>query len=55
MEATSHLIENNIADKITIVSETSPQSNLETNEKTLREKYISPKRIQKIIDDVRLK
>ena len=55
VEATSHLIENNIADKITIVSETSPQSNLETNEKTLREKYISPKRIQKIIDDVRLK
>ena len=53
MEATRHLIENNIADKITIVSETSPQNNLETNEKTLREKYFYE--YKKKIDDVRLK
>ena len=50
------LIENKIADKITRVSKTSPKNNSETNEEEiLREKYISPKLTQKIIDDLRLK
>ena len=40
-EAISNLIGNKIVDKITRVSKTSPQNNLETNEETLREKYIS--------------
>ena len=34
---------------------TSPQNNLETNEKILREKYISPELRQKIVDHLRLK
>ena len=38
-EATSDLIGNKIADKITRVSKTSPQNNLHKNEETLREKY----------------
>ena len=43
-EATSDLIGNKIADKITRSSITSPRNNLETNEEEiLREKYISPK------------
>ena len=55
-EATGDLIRNEIADKITRVSKTSPQNNSETNEeKTLREKYISPDLRQKIVDDLRLK
>ena len=40
-EAISNLIGNKIVDKITGVAKTSPQNNLETNEETLREKYIS--------------
>ena len=55
-EATVYLIGNKIADKITRVSKTSPKNNSETNEeKILRERYISPKIRQKIIDDLRLK
>ena len=38
-EATSDLIGNKIADKITRVSKTSPQNNLQTSEEILREKY----------------
>ena len=38
------------------VSKTSPHNNAQTNEEEiLREKYISPKVRQKIIDDLRLK
>ena len=41
--ATSELIGNKIADKITRVLKTSPKNNSETNEEeTLRERYISP-------------
>ena len=55
-EATSDLIENKIADKITRVSEISPKINSETNEEEiLREKYISPELRKKIVDDLRLK
>ena len=54
-EANGDLIGNKIADKITRVSKTSPQNNLETSEEILREKYISLELRQKIIDDVRLK
>ena len=51
-EATGVLIENEIAGKVTRGSKTSPQNNSETNEeKILRERYISPKEIQKIIDN----
>ena len=39
--ATSDLIGNKIADKITRSSKTSPQNNLKTNEKKLSEKYLS--------------
>ena len=45
-ETTSDLIGNKIAEKI---SKTSPQTNLETKEEILREKYISPELIQKIL------
>ena len=54
-EATGDLIGNKFADKITRVSKTSPQKNLETNEKEiLRERYITPEERKKIIDDIRL-
>ena len=55
MEVTGDLIGNKIADKITRVSKTSPQNNLETSEEILREKHISLELRQKIIDDLRLK
>ena len=44
---------NKIADKITKVSKTSPQNNLETvtNEE---ERYIFPQEKQKTVDDLRL-
>ena len=43
-EATGDLIGNEIADKITRVSKTSPQNNSETNEeKILRERYLQKK------------
>ena len=55
VEATGDLIGNNIADKITRVSKTSTQNNLETNEEEiLRERYISPEQRKEIIDDLRL-
>ena len=54
-KATSDLIGSKIADKITRSSKTSPQNNLETNGNILREKYISPELIQKIIDDLKSK
>ena len=55
-EATGNLIGNKFADNIRRVSKTSPQNNSETNEEEiLRERYISPKLWQKIIDDLRLK
>ena len=52
-EATSDLIGSKIVDKITRVSKTSPQNNSEVNEeKILRERYTSPDKRQKIIDDL---
>ena len=55
-EATGNLIGHKFADNIRRVSKTSPQNNSETNEEEiLRERYISPKLWQKIIDDLRLK
>ena len=55
MKAISDLIGNKIADKITRVSKTLPQDNLETNEEILREKYTSPELRQKVINDLQLK
>ena len=56
MEATSDLIGNKIADKITRASKFFPKNNSETNEEEiLREKYIAPELKQYIIDDIRLK
>ena len=63
-EATGDLIYNKITDKITKVSKTLPQSNLQivTNEtenigfyrEIPKEKYVSSEKGQKIIDDLRL-
>ena len=56
MEATGDLTGSEIADKFISVPKTSPKNNLETDEEEmLREKYISPKLRQKIVDDLRLK
>ena len=62
--ATGDLVGNKIAEKITNVSRTSPQNNSETvtsekkniglDREIPRERYISPEKIQKIIDDLRL-
>ena len=50
MEATTDLIGNKIADKITRVSKSSPKNNSETNEEEiLRKKYISPELRQKLL------
>ena len=55
-EETGDLFGKKIADKITRVSKTSPKNNSETNEeKILKEKYISLKLRQKVIDVLRLK
>ena len=55
-KASSNLIGNKTADKITRASKTSPKNNLEKNQKEmLRERYISPELRQKIINDLRLK
>ena len=55
-EATGNLIGNKIADKITIVSKTSPQNNSETNkEEVLRERYIFPELRHEITDNLGLK
>ena len=56
-ETTSDLIGNKIANKITKVSRSSPQNNSETiaNEHAKeipKDKYMSPGKIHKIIDDV---
>ena len=49
------MIDNKIADKITKVSKTSPQNNSKKiEEEILRQRFISPEKIQKIIDDLRL-
>ena len=58
-EATGDLIGNKITVKITKISKTSQQNNWdivqnEHNKEILKERYISPKEIQKIIDDLRL-
>ena len=53
-EATGDIIGNEITDKITRVSKTLPQNNLETNEEILTEKYISTVKTKKI-DYLRLK
>ena len=46
-EATGDLIGNKFVDKITRVSKTSSQNNLETNEEIIKEKHISPELRQK--------
>ena len=53
-EATSCLIGNKIADRISKISKNSPKNNSETNkeEEIVRERYISPEQRQKIIDDL---
>ena len=48
-EVTSDLIGNKFADKITRVSKTLSQNNLETNEEIIKEKHISPELRQKKI------
>ena len=53
-EVTGDLIGNKFADKITRVSKTLSQNNLETNEEIIKEKHISPelrpKKILAILD-----
>ena len=54
---TGDLIDYKVAEKITKVSKTLPQNNLEIVEsetEILKERYISPEKRQKIIDDLRL-
>ena len=46
-EVTGDLIGNKFADKITRVSKTLSQNNLETNEEIIKEKHISPELRQK--------
>ena len=54
-ERAGDLIRNKIADKITIVSNFSPQNNSGTNEEENRRKiFIPPKLRNKITDDLRL-
>ena len=58
-EATGDLICNKTADRTTKVSKTSPQNNSEKitnehNKKIPKERYISPEKRKKIIDDLRL-
>ena len=58
-EATGDLIDNKIADKITKISRNSQQNNSEAvtnkNDKKIpEERYISQKKRQEIIDDLRL-
>ena len=58
-EATSDLIGNKIANRITNVSRSSPQNNSKTitnehDKEIPKERYISPKERQTIIDDLRL-
>ena len=56
VEATGDLVGNKIADKITSISKkpaSEPHSNAASNEMS-KERYISPKEQQKIIDELRL-
>ena len=58
-EGTGDLIGNENADRITKLSKTSPQNNLETitnehDKEIPKERYISPEERQKIIDELRL-
>ena len=54
-EGTGDLIGNEITDKITKVSKISPKNNSEINEEEiLRERYISPEKRLKTINDLRL-
>ena len=58
-EATSDLIGNKIADRITKVSKTWPQNNSERitkeqDKEILKERYISPEERHEIIDELRL-
>ena len=56
-EATGDLIGNKIADKITSVSKKSHNEEIQSNKvnnEILKERYISPKERQKIIDELRL-
>ena len=56
MEATGSLIGNKTADQITRASKHYPKNISGTNEDQIpREKYISPKLGQKVIDDLRLR
>ena len=59
-EATSDLIGNKVASKVTKVSKNSQQNNSKTvrneNDKEIpKERYISPKQRQIIIDELRIK
>ena len=55
-EATDDLIGNETADKITSVSKKSSKKlhSKETNNEIPKERYISPKEVQQIIDEIRL-
>ena len=63
-EATGHLIGNEIADEVKKVSKTSPHNNTETvtneekyiglDREIARERYISPEKKQKAIEDLKL-
>ena len=58
-EGTGDLTGNENADRITKLSKTSPQNNLETitnehDKEIPKERYISPEERQKIIDELRL-
>ena len=54
-EGTGDLTGNEITDKITKVSKISPKNNSEINEEEiLRERYISPEKRLKTINDLRL-
>ena len=56
-EATGDLVGNKIADKITSASKKSHNEEIQSNEvnnKIPKERYISPKERQKIIDELRL-
>ena len=54
-EATGDLICNKVIDKFTKFSKTLQQNNSEIVKNISKERYIFPKEIQKIIDDLRLK
>ena len=54
-EATSNLIDNKIADKITSTSKDSSKNALKTDENGLaKNKYLPPEKMQQIIEELRL-